>query len=100
MNLTATQLAQIQHFFTDKPVKTAWVFGSFARGTASETSDIDLLVELDYSEPIGLSFIGMWLDLQDILGKKVDLISDGGVSPFVRPSIEHEKRLIYERSVG
>ncbi len=75
----------------------AYLFGSYGRGHATEGSDIDLLVELDYSQPIGLEFIQMQLDLQQLLVKKVDLVSERGLSKYVRPIIEKEKRLIYAR---
>lgn len=97
MNLTTAQLAQIQTFFTDKPVVKAWVFGSFARGTATENSDLDLLVELDYSRPIGLKYVEMMLDLQDLLHKKVDLVSEMSLSKYLKPRVDSEKQLIYVR---
>ena len=97
MNLTTAQLTQIQSFFTDKPVVKAWVFGSFARGTATENSDLDLLVELDYSRPIGLKYVEMMLDLQDLLDKKVDLVSEMSLSKYLKPRIDSEKQLIYVR---
>ncbi len=75
----------------------AYLFGSYGRGEASEGSDIDLLVELDYTQPIGLEFIQMQLDLQQLLAKKVDLVSARGLSKYIRPIIEKEKKLIYAR---
>jgi predicted nucleotidyltransferase len=40
----------------------------------------------------------MRLDLQDILGKKVDLVTEKGLMPFARPSVEKDKVLMYERA--
>ena len=45
-----------------------------------------------------LKHIGIALDLEDLLGKKVDLITDGTLLPFVRESAERDKVLIYERA--
>ena len=45
---------QISDYFKTQPVLKAWIFGSFARGEQREDSDVDLLVKLDRSLPIGL----------------------------------------------
>ena len=73
------------------------LFGSFVRNQGTENSDIDLLVELDYSQPIGLEFIQMQLDLQNLLSKKVDLVSARGLSKYLKPILDKEKKLIYAR---
>ncbi|TAE90892.1 MAG: nucleotidyltransferase [Runella slithyformis] len=75
----------------------AYLFGSYVRGEATEDSDIDLLVELDYSQHIGLHFVQMIFDLEDMLKRKVDLVPEDSVSKYVRPYIEAEKQIIYER---
>jgi len=62
------------------------VFGSVARGDATETSDVDLLVEMEEGKSF-LDLVGLWQDLQDLLGLKVDVISDGGISPHLRAKI-------------
>ncbi len=98
MKLTAEQIEKIKIFFSDKPVKKAYVFGSYARGDANEKSDIDILVELDYSKHIGLGFAGLWLSLKSILKKEVDLIPSDSVYSALKPFIEKDKLLIYERS--
>ena len=54
----------IREYFKTQPVLKAWLFGSFARGEETEESDVDILVELDYSQPVGLEFVQMQLDLQ------------------------------------
>lgn len=88
----------IQYFHT-QPVLKAWLFGSYADGTATEDSDVDILVELDHSQPIGLEFVGMWLALEKLLAKEVDLLETGNISPFIQPYIEKQKRLFYENSI-
>jgi predicted nucleotidyltransferase len=97
MNLENTQIQKIVDFFSKKPVIKAYLFGSLSRNEGRLDSDIDLLVELDYSEPIGLEFIQMQLDLEELLGKKVDLVSARGLSKYIKPIIEQEKKLIYAR---
>ncbi len=90
---------KIRKFFKDKPVIKAYLFGSYARNEQDENSDIDILVELDHTNPIGLKFVSMIRDLENILGKKVDLVSSGGISKYLKPSIDKDKVVIYEREV-
>jgi len=88
---------KIRKFFKDKPVIKAYLFGSYARNEQTETSDIDILVELDYTKKVGMEFISMQFDLEKLLHSKVDLVSAGGLSKYIKPRIENEKVLIYER---
>jgi predicted nucleotidyltransferase len=97
MHLDNSYISRIRQYFITQPVLKAYLFGSYSRGEAEQNSDIDILVELDYSKPIGMEFITMQLDLEDILNKKVDLLSEKAVSKYVKPFIEKEKVLIYER---
>jgi uncharacterized protein len=97
MKLSKKHIRQIQDYFKTQPVLKAYLFGSYVRGEATEESDVDLLVELDYTQRIGLHFVQMIFDLEDLLQKKVDLIPEDSVSKYVRPYIEAEKEMIYER---
>jgi uncharacterized protein len=97
MKLDSARISTIQNYFKDKPVFKAYLFGSFARDEADDRSDIDILVELDYSKPIGLEFIQMQLDLQDLLDRKVDLVSEKAISKYIQPYIEQDKVLVYEK---
>ena len=99
MHLSATDKQKIQNFFARKPVKKAYLFGSYSRQAAlEETSDIDILVEMDYSKHIGLGFIQMILDLEKMLNAKVDLVTTDGLSKYIKPFVEKDKILIYERA--
>lgn len=97
MNISQRNISILQNYFKDKPVFRAFVFGSFARGDADTKSDYDILVELDYSKKIGMEFIQMQIELADLLKKNVDLVSDKALSRYIRPFVEKEKVLIYER---
>ncbi len=97
MRLSEKQLDLIRHYFVDKPVLKAYLFGSYARGEADAESDIDLLVELDYDRLRAFDFVDMYLDLQDMLDCKVDLVSDEALSRHIKPYVEHDKQLIYAR---
>ena len=97
MTLTKKDINTIKDYFKDKPVLKAFLFGSYARQEASDSSDIDILVELDYSQHIGLGFVSMKLDLEEKLGKKIDIVSSNAVSKYIMPFINKDKTLIYER---
>jgi uncharacterized protein len=98
MNLSAHNRLMLQQFFAGKPVKRAYVFGSYARNEEDKSSDIDLLVELDHSQPIGMRFFVYQTELENLLQMKVDLVSNDGLSKYIKPIIDKEKILIYERS--
>ncbi|MBO6025626.1 MAG: nucleotidyltransferase domain-containing protein [Bacteroidales bacterium] len=91
-------LRLIATYFVTQPVLKAWLFGSYARGEQRADSDVDILVVLDKSQPIGLKFFGMWNDLEELLGRNVDLVSEGTLLPFAREAAERDKILIYERA--
>ena len=88
----------IADYFKTQPVLKAWLFGSYSRGEATEDSDIDILVVLDKQQPVGLKFFGMYEDLCEMLGRKVDLVTDESLAPFARKSVERDRLLIYERA--
>lgn len=88
----------LSDYFKTKPVLKAWIFGSFSRGEQRKDSDVDILVSLDYSQPVGLQFFGMYEDLKQMLGRDVDLVSDRTLAPFARESVDRDKILIYERA--
>ncbi|MCB0572778.1 MAG: nucleotidyltransferase domain-containing protein [Phaeodactylibacter sp.] len=97
MKLDQKNIELIKAYLQDKPVNRAYLFGSFVRGEAGPDSDVDILVELDYRNPIGLLFIRMEQDLARILNRKVDLVSAQGMSKYLKPVIDQEKQLIYAR---
>ncbi len=97
MKLQQGQIELIQQYFKAQPVLKAYLFGSYVRGEATLDSDIDILVDLDYNESIGWEFIQMQIDLQNLLSKKVDLVSARGLSKYIQPIIDTEKQLIYDR---
>lgn len=88
----------LRHYFSAQPVLKAWLFGSFSKGEETKDSDVDIMVSLDKSKPIGLKFFGMWSDLEELLGRKVDLVSEGTLLPFAQESVERDKILVYERT--
>lgn len=97
MELTASDIQIVKRYFSGKPVLRAYLFGSYSRGEADNNSDIDILVDLDYSKHIGLGFVTMQTELQQKLRKKIDLVSSKAISKYISPFIEKDKVLIYER---
>jgi predicted nucleotidyltransferase len=90
---------QIADYFKTQPVLKAWLFGSFARGEERPWSDVDILFVPDSSgKPFSLfTHGGMLMDLQDLLGRKVDLVEEGSLRPYAVESVNRDKILIYER---
>lgn len=97
MTLDSAKIESIKDYFKTRPVLKAYLFGSHVRGMADNNSDIDILVDLDYSQKIGLQFIQMKLDLEKLLNNQVDLVSSNGMSKYIKPLVDVEKRLIYEK---
>ena len=97
MTLDSSKIESIKDYFKTRPVLRAYLFGSYVRGMADNESDIDILVDLDYSQRIGLQFIQMKLDLEKLLDSRVDLVSSNGISKYIKPLVDMEKRLIYAK---
>ena len=94
---TMTKL--IADYFKTQPVLKAWLFGSFSRGEQRDYSDVDILILPDKSQHFSLfTLSGMYEDLKELLGREVDLITEGGLMPFARESADRDKILIYERA--
>ncbi len=77
-------------------LKRVYLFGSYAKGTANEESDVDLLIEKG-SKLTLLGMSGILQDVKEALKLPVDLISVGGVSEEFRKEIEKSEILIYEQ---
>jgi predicted nucleotidyltransferase len=80
-----------RRLFSEYPIKSLAIFGSFVRKEQNESSDLDLLVE--FSEKIGVRFIDLAEELETILGFKVDLVSKNGVKEKYLMSIDSD--LVY-----
>lgn len=67
------------------------VFGSVARGDDSLTSDIDMLVDLEPGRSL-LDYIALKQDLEDLLGRSVDIVTEPSLHWFIRERIKHEAK--------
>ena len=65
------------------------VFGSFARGEETVFSDIDLLIELEPKRSL-LDIISMKYEIEDLIGRKVDVVTTKGISPYLAEKIIKE----------
>ena len=75
-------------------VKRMSIFGSVARHEATDKSDIDIVVEFEEGKKNFHNFIHLAFFLEELLGRKVDLLTPESISPYIRPYIEEE--VIYE----
>ncbi len=83
-------LDELRH---DYGVAQLGVFGSFARGQQQEESDLDLLVE--FTRPVGfVSFIKLEKHLQEMLGRRVDLVTKKALKPYIGEHILAEVRYV------
>ena len=97
MSFDKHKLELLKTYFKTRPVLKAYLFRSYVRNEEDSQSDIDILVDLDYSQKIGLGFVQMQLDLEKLLNIKVDLVSSNGLSKYIQPIVDREKQLIYAR---
>jgi uncharacterized protein len=70
------------------PLKSIALFGSFARGEQKTDSNIDLLV--DFTEPVGMELIELVLELEEILGSKVDVVTYNAIQRRLFPYIKQD----------
>ena len=89
-------LSQLIDISRQNDVSMIGVFGSMARGEAKEKSDIDLIVRFSKRKSL-LSVVGLERQLSEALGRKVDLLTEGALSPYLRERILKEMRVVYEK---
>jgi predicted nucleotidyltransferase len=77
-------------------VAMAGIFGSMARGEAKKKSDIDLLVRFSRPKSL-LAVVRLERELSQALGRKVDLLTEAAISPYLRERILHEVQVVYEK---
>lgn len=88
----------VSDYLKDKPVKTVYLFGSYARGEADENSDIDLLIDYDNTKK-KISFfdvVRLKIGLEKKLQKKVELVEEKLMYPEFKDFVEGDKVKIYE----
>jgi len=87
---------QLAELCRQHDVRVLKLFGSAVRGEDRPDSDVDLLVEFADGKSL-LDLVGLELDLSELLGRDVDLLTERSVSLYLRDRILAEARVIYER---
>lgn len=87
-------LAQLIDICRQNDVSMIGVFGSMARGEAKRQSDIDLIVRFSKRKSL-LAVVKLERELSEALGRKVDLLTESALSPYLRERILKEMRVVY-----
>ena len=94
MNPTSKDMEKLIQICRENDVAMLGVFGSMARGEATEQSDIDLLVK--FSERKGLlAHVRLERILSESLDRNVDLLTEAAISPYIRENILKDLQVIY-----
>jgi predicted nucleotidyltransferase len=101
-NIISDNVGVFKTLCEDHKVKYLYAFGSSVTDRFDEeTSDIDLLVEIDSTDPIdrGETLLSLWDRFETFFNKKVDLLTVSSIrNPYLKKSIDSTKRLIYDGS--
>ncbi len=81
-------IAKHDDVFRQYAVARLGLFGSYARKQQTKASDVDFLVE--FTRPTFDNFMGLSRYLEKLLRKKVDLITNGSLSPYIKPYVDKE----------
>ena len=93
MHVDGMALAEVCRRYS---VKELSLFGSAARGETRPESDVDIMVEFEPDARVGLiKFESFAEELEALTGRTVDLVTKGGLKPWVRPAVLKDARVIY-----
>ncbi len=85
-------------FLKEKRISKAWLFGSAARNQTTPSSDIDVMVELSPGKKYTvLDILDIQFQLQQLFGRKVDVVEKGYLKPFAQKSIEGDLKVVIEK---
>jgi uncharacterized protein len=89
MNVTIEQVKKrILPLLKEAGVLRSSLFGSFIRGEQTEESDIDILIEFPKGKSL-LDLVDLEMKLEQVLGRKVDLLTYNSLSPYLKDSIQN-----------
>lgn len=91
---------EISNLCLQNKVKSLYVFGSVLTEKFNDQSDIDLVVDIDSSDPFDYadSYFNLKFALQDLFRRPIDLLENKAIkNPYIRQNIDHSKSLIYAR---
>ncbi len=98
MKLITINIDTIKALCNKYNVKTLFAFGSVTRDELKPTSDIDLVVDIDSSDPLSYSdnYFGLKFHLEQLLKRHVDLVEQRAIkNKYLRKNIEKSKVLVY-----
>ena len=86
----------IKTYFADKPVSKVMVFGSYSRNEQTENSDIDIIINT--KNAVGLFALAKFKqELSALLGIRVDISTEKGISTYAMPFIKNDIEIVYEQ---
>lgn len=88
-------IIEIQNYLKNKEVKKASLFGSFINDDISY-NDIDILLELSKGKSL-IDLVGIKLELEELLNKKVNVLTYNSMHPAIRNEVLENAKLIYEQ---
>lgn len=97
MKLSNQQITILQEYFKRKPVKSLYLFGSYARGDADTESDIDLLIKMDFDSIEQLKIEVVKKELNNLLSIKLDIYFEHRISKYAKESIWLERQLLLSK---
>jgi predicted nucleotidyltransferase len=98
MKIEDFKIAQIKELCKTNKVKSLFAFGSVLRDDFNENSDVDLVVDIDESDPFKYTdiYFHLKLSLEEILKRQVDLLEDRAIkNKFFRRELDSTKEIIY-----
>jgi predicted nucleotidyltransferase len=88
-NILKDRREMILRVAASRGARNVRVFGSRARGAAKPDSDVDILVQMEIGRSL-LDLIAIKQDLEDLLGCKVDVVTEAALSPYIREQVLNE----------
>ena len=95
MDINIFNNTQIKDLLRENDVANLSLFGSSARYQDNSTSDIDLIVRFNKKKSL-LAFVRLERELSNVLGKKVDLVTENSISPYLKNIINNEATIVYD----
>jgi predicted nucleotidyltransferase len=90
-DLTERHADEIRQLARKHGVVRLRVFGSSATGAANKSSDLDLLIRFEPGRDL-LDLVGLKQDLEELLGRQVDVVEEEALSPYIRDKVLQEAR--------